>query len=131
MRALLSREGLSSDVEVSSAGLGDWHVGEGADPRSLEVLSAAGYDGSMHRARQIEVSWFEKLDLVVAMDASQVRRLRAMAPSGDEDKVRPLLRDHDVPDPYYGGDDGFTHVLRLIEAGCRALLDEIRPRLVS
>lgn len=130
MRALLERDGLAAAVDVSSAGLGDWHVGEGADPRSLEVLAAHGYDGSTHRARQFDASWFADLDVVVAMDASQVRRLRAMAPPGDEHKVRPLLADQDVPDPYYGGDDGFTQVLRMIEAGCRSLLDELRPTLV-
>jgi protein-tyrosine phosphatase len=129
MRALLDAEGLADEVEVSSAGLGDWHVGERADPRSLEELAARGYDGARHRARLFDASWFESLDLVVAMDASQVRRLRALAPDDAHDRVRPLLDGRDVPDPYYGGDDGFTRVLDLIEEGCRDLLDEIRPRL--
>ena len=129
MRRMLADEGLAGDVEVSSAGLGDWHVGEQADPRSLEVLATRGYDGSAHRARQIDKAWFPDLDLVVAMDAGQVRRLRAMAPAGWSGEVRALIADGDVPDPYYGGADGFVEMLDLIERGCRALLGEIRPLL--
>jgi protein-tyrosine phosphatase len=131
MRALLEAEGLAERVEVSSAGLGDWHVGELADPRTRQALDARGYDGSRHRARQWDASWFDQLDLVVAMDASQVDELRAMAPADAADRVRPLLPDRDVPDPYYGGDGGFAAVLDLVERGCHDLLEEIRPRLAS
>lgn len=129
MRSLLEAERLGEVVQVSSAGLGDWHVGERADRRSLEVLTARGYDGSRHRARQFEAGWFRELDLVVAMDRAQARELRRMAPPTDAPKVRPLLADADVPDPYYGGPDGFDNVLDMVEQGCRDLLDEIRPQL--
>lgn len=134
MRSLLAAEGLSDRVRVSSAGTGDWHVGEGVDPRSLAALTARGYDGSGHRARQFAAHWFDEHDLVVAMDRSNERNLRALAPARDREKIRLLMSfvpdspDVDVPDPYYG-DDGFTRVLDMIEHACRAMLAEIRPRL--
>jgi protein-tyrosine phosphatase len=135
MRALVADAGLDDAIEMCSAGLGDWHVGRGADRRSLEALAARGYDGGRHRARQFESSWFAEHDLVVAMDRSHLRDLRRMAGPGESHKVRlltsfgPDATDEDVSDPYYGGPDGFTNVLDVIEAGCRALLAEIRPSL--
>jgi protein-tyrosine phosphatase len=135
MRALLDGEGLTEDVDVCSAGVGDWHVGEGADPRSLEVLAARGYDGSRHRARQFSASWFDDHDFVIAMDRSHLRDLQRTAGSEQAAKVRlltsfgPHPTGVDVPDPYYGGPTGFTDVLDLIEESCRALLDDIRPQL--
>ena len=135
LRALVAEARLEDDIEMCSAGLGDWHVGEGADRRSLEALNARGYDGTRHRARQFEPAWFADHDLVVAMDRSHLRDLRRMAPAEDVDKVRLLTSfgddptNEDVPDPYYGGRDGFTNVLDVIESGCRALLAEISPSL--
>ena len=134
LRSLLEREGLVDDVHVCSAGMGDWHVGELADRRSAAELAARGYDSSRHRARQWERDWFDDHDLVIAMDASHLRDLRRMAPQGAAEKVRlftsfgPDATNEDVPDPYYGGSDGFTRVLDVIESGCRALLDEVRGR---
>jgi protein-tyrosine phosphatase len=131
--ALLRQERLGALVEVSSAGLGDWHVGEGIDRRSLAALTTRGYAGERHRARQFEPQWFADHDLVVAMDASHLRELRKLAPAVARDKVVLLMsfagEDTDVPDPYYGGPDGFADVLDMIERGCRGLLDAIRPRL--
>jgi protein-tyrosine phosphatase len=135
MRALLEKEGLDGAVEVSSAGIGDWHVGEGADGRSLEALTARGYDGTTHRARQFDPRWFAEHDLVVAMDRSHLRDLRRMAGPEHVERVRlltsfgPEPTGEDVPDPYYGGPDGFTRVLDQIEDACRALLDDVRPLL--
>jgi protein-tyrosine phosphatase len=135
MRALVARAGLEDEVEVCSAGIGDWHVGERADPRSVETLTARGYDASTHRARQFRREWFDEHDLVVAMDRSHLRDLRRMAGAADQEKVRlltsfgPEATDEDVPDPYYGGPDGFTDVLDLVERYCAALLADVRPRL--
>jgi protein-tyrosine phosphatase len=135
MRALVADARLEDAIEMCSAGLGDWHVGQGTDRRSLEALTARGYDGTRHRARQFEGSWFAEHDLVVAMDRSHLRDLRRMAGPGESHKVRlltsfgPDATDADVSDPYYGGPDGFTDVLDVIEAGCRALLADIRPSL--
>lgn len=135
MRSLLVEEGLDDVVEVCSAGLGDWHVGERADRRSLDVLTQRGYDGTRHRARQFQRQWFDEHDLVVAMDRSHLRELRRLAGPAHEQKVRLLTSfrtdalNEDVPDPYYGGPDGFDDVLDLIEESCRALLAEIQPTL--
>src|SRR4051794_1763965 len=109
LRSKLEAEGLGGSVVVSSAGTGDWHIGEGADRRTVAALSARGYDASRHRARQFEKDWFDDNDLVVALDRSNLHELRAMAPLDRRDEVV-LLRsfephagaDLDVPDPYYG-----------------------------
>jgi protein-tyrosine phosphatase len=119
---------------VDSAGLGDWHVGEGTDRRSAAALRARGYDPDGHRARQFTVADFAGRDLVVALDSGHYADLLELAPTGrDRAKVRLLgayaggaAGDLDVPDPYYGGEAGFRRVLDLIEAGCGGLVAEIR-----
>ena len=131
MRSLVDEAGLGERVEVASAGTAEWHVGKRADSRSLDVLSRNGYDGSAHRARQFERSWFDRYDLVVALDRSNLADLREMAPPEHRDKVRLLLSfdpsdgTTDVPDPYYGGPEGFDHALALIEGACRGVLDHV------
>jgi len=131
MRSLLEERGLSDRVHVSSAGTGDWHIGERADRRTLAVLERHGYDGSAHRARQFIQESVGDCDLVVAMDQANVAALRSLLSDSEAAKVR-LLREFDpeatgtdVPDPYYGGDEGFDDVLTMVEAACRGLLDEI------
>lgn len=137
-RRLVADAGLDGQVEVDSAGLGDWHVGEGADSRSAAALRARGYPAWEHRARQFTRADFAERDLVVALDGGHERDLRDLAPTEeDRDKVR-LLRSYDsaagsgeldVPDPYYGGADGFERVLDLVEEACQGLLDEVRARM--
>jgi protein-tyrosine phosphatase len=137
MRDLVREAGLADRVRVSSAGTSDWHVGDAADSRAAEVLAGNGYDASAHRARQFRATWFADHDLVVAMDRSNERDLRRMAPPGAERRVRlltsfdPEATSPDVPDPYYGGADGFTDVLATVERGCRGLLDHVRADLLS
>ena len=137
MRALLTDAGLADRVSVSSAGTGGWHAGGPADERTLEVLAAHGYDGTDHLARQFDPSWFDDLDLIVAMDDDNLRTLRRMAPPEAFDRVV-LLRSFDpaaspgdleVPDPYYEGRAGFEHVFAMIEAACRGLLEFVRDQL--
>src|SRR3954447_15555112 len=138
MRSLVDDSGLSGRIEVSSAGTGDWHVGDGADPRTVEVHSTRGYDGSRHSARQFAPDWFDRHDLVVAMDSRNLADLRRMAPADRRDDIR-LLRsydveagdevDLDVPDPYYGGPDGFDDALTMVERACRGLLADVVARL--
>ncbi|MFE6834366.1 low molecular weight protein-tyrosine-phosphatase [Streptomyces sp. NPDC057705] len=132
-RAHVARAGLDDLVEVDSAGTGGWHEGDGADPRTVSVLEAAGYEQD-HRARQFRSSWFDRLDLVIALDAGHLRDLRALAPTPqDAAKIR-LLRSYDpaaaaetdVPDPYYGSLDGFEECLELVEAASPGLLDAVR-----
>jgi len=133
MQSLLRERGLADVVEVCSAGLGDWHVGEQLDERSLAELTTRGYDGSRHRARQFAADWFADHDLVIAMDHGHLRQLQRMAPPGEEQKIELLMSfagdDLDVPDPYYGGAEGFVEVLDMIEVGCRGLLESLRDRL--
>ncbi|GHH70070.1 low molecular weight protein-tyrosine-phosphatase [Streptomyces sulfonofaciens] len=128
-RARLDDAGLGDLVEVDSAGTGGWHVGNGADPRTVAVLQAAGY-GSEHTARQFDASWFAGLDLVIALDGEHLSALRQLSPTGADAKKVRLLRsydpavdgDLDVPDPYYGGIDGFETCLEMVEAACEGLL---------
>ncbi|GKQ38638.1 low molecular weight protein-tyrosine-phosphatase [Streptomyces sp. A012304] len=132
-RARVREAGLDELVEVDSAGTGDWHAGEGADPRTVAVLEANGY-ALRHTARVFEPSWFARLDLVVALDAGHLGALRRIAPTErDARKVR-LLRsydpaaadDLDVPDPYYGGPDGFDTCLEMVEEASVGLLAAVR-----
>jgi protein-tyrosine phosphatase len=132
-RARVDEAGLEGLVEVDSAGTGDWHEGEGADPRTLSVLEGNGY-ALDHTARMFEPSWFARLDLVIALDAGHLKALRRLAPTPeDAAKVR-LLRsydpaadgDLDVPDPYYGGRDGFEQCLEMVEAASAGLLAAVR-----
>jgi protein-tyrosine phosphatase len=135
MRSLVVERGLDGAIEVSSAGTGDWHIGERADRRALDVLERHGYDGSSHRARQFVADAFAAHDLVVALDRSNLAALRRLAPAGEVDKVRLLMSYVDdapadeVPDPYYGGDDGFEQVLAMVESACGALLDHVEAGL--
>ena len=137
MRRLVREQGLEDEIEIDSAGTGGWHVGAPPDERATEAAARRGttLEGA---ARRFDPGDFDEFDLILAMDAENRRDLLALAP--DEEaraKVR-LLRefdpaaraagDLDVPDPYYGGDDGFEEVLDLVEAAARGLLAEIRPR---
>ncbi|MGI5165609.1 low molecular weight protein-tyrosine-phosphatase [Spirillospora sp. CA-253888] len=134
LRHHVEEEGL--DVEVDSSGTDGWHVGDAADSRTVAALRRAGYR-SAHTARRFEADWFDRYDLILALDDGHLRALRAMAPDAEaRDKVR-LLRefdpaagdDLDVPDPYYGGRADFDHVLELVEAAVPGLLDRIRADL--
>ncbi|MDQ0749739.1 protein-tyrosine phosphatase [Streptomyces africanus] len=132
-RARVAEAGLDGLVEVDSAGTGGWHEGDGADPRTVAVLEENGY-ATGHTARQFQPSWFSRLDLVVALDSGHLRALRRLAPTEqDAQKVR-LLRsydpaagdDLDVPDPYYGGAEGFEECLEMVEAASAGLLAAVR-----
>lgn len=133
MRRLLVDAGLADRVTVASAGTGDYHVGEGADPRTVTTLGDAGLDASGHRAAQFTRSDFADTDLVVALDAANAAHLRRIAPDPAAAEKVVLLRtfdagadELDVPDPYFDGADGFPLVLEMVERACRGLLDELR-----
>ncbi|MFF4642279.1 low molecular weight protein-tyrosine-phosphatase [Streptomyces sp. NPDC001389] len=136
-RSHVAAAGLDGLVEVDSAGTGGWHEGDGADPRTVAVLEAAGY-AQGHRARQFRASWFDRLDLVIALDSGHLRDLRTLAPTPEAAAKVRLLRSYDpaaaahgsgaldVPDPYYGPFDGFEECLALVEAASPGLLDAVR-----
>ncbi|MGW7407898.1 low molecular weight protein-tyrosine-phosphatase [Streptomyces sp. NPDC054833] len=135
-RARVAEADLADLVEIDSAGTGDWHEGDGADPRTVSVLEEHGYDAD-HTARQFRASWFSRLDLVIALDAGHLKALRRLAPAEEDAlKVR-LLRsydpaagdDLDVPDPYYGGPDGFEECLEMVEAASTGLLAAVREQV--
>lgn len=136
MRHLVKEAGLSDRVEIESAGTGDWHVGETRDRRSREVGERRGIPLG-GRARQFVAADFARFEHVLAMDQKNLNDLRAMAPDeAAQGKVR-LLRsfdplggeDADVPDPYYGGEDGFDHVFDVCQAACEGLLAQVRREL--
>jgi len=133
---LVRRAGLAGRVVVDSAGTGDWHVGNPADERTIVTLAARGYEGERHRARRFQPEWFERLDLVIALDRSHERILRSWAPNAlERSKVRLLLDfdreagGRDVPDPYYADLPTFERVLGMIEHACHALLHQLEPAL--
>ena len=114
-------------LRIESAGLGDWHVGDPPDERAQHHARTRGYDLSAQRARQVALTDFEEFDLILAMDRGHLRALQKMAPPQHHAKIRLFVAGADVPDPYYGGADGFEHVLDLVEERCRALLRELKP----
>jgi protein-tyrosine phosphatase len=127
MRRLVREEGLEDRIEIDSAGTGGWHVGAPPDARATEAAARRGtlLEGA---ARRFEPADFERFDLILAMDRENRRDLLALAPDdGARAKVRMFRAgDLDVPDPYYGGDDGFEEVLDLVEEAARDLLAELR-----
>jgi protein-tyrosine phosphatase len=139
MRHALLDAGLDSRVEVDSAGTGAWHVGDPADPRARAAAWRRGIE--LHSvARQVTREDLDSFDLILAADAENQRDLLALA---GEDPVRRakvrLLREFDpesvktgeldVPDPYYGGADGFDRVLDIVDTACHGLLSGIRADL--
>jgi protein-tyrosine phosphatase len=140
LRHLLDEAGVAG-VEVESCGIGGWHVGDGADPRTVTMLRRHGYDGSAHRASQFDPRSFADLDLVLAADRGHLRALqRAAGSEADRAKVR-LLREFDpqavaagtleVDDPWYGGTADFERCLLEVEAACRGLLDVLVAQPVA
>ncbi|KAA9108428.1 low molecular weight protein-tyrosine-phosphatase [Microbacterium rhizomatis] len=137
-RSLADAAGLRDRVASTSAGTGDWHVGERADQRTLEALERRGYDGSRHRARQFTHADFGRSDLVVALDRSHERILSGWARNeGDADKIAllmsfdPAAPTLDVPDPYYAGPGMFDDVLGMIESASRSLFRQLEPAIRS
>ena len=134
LRTLAAREAPELSIEVDSAGTAAYHVGEPPDPRTRQAAARRGYDLTALRARIVEPGDFERFDLILAMDRENLRVLRRRAPPGVHERLRLFLEfapeggSEDVPDPYYGGPNGFEEVLDLIEAAARGLLAHLRRR---
>lgn len=124
LRHLAAAEGI--ELRIASAGIGDWHVGSPPDERAQHHANGRGYDLSALRARQVRPSDFTEFDLILAMDRGHLRALERMAPQEHRHKLRLFAAGQDVPDPYYGGADGFERVLDLVEAACRDLLQGLK-----
>jgi protein-tyrosine phosphatase len=133
LSSMVEEAGLADRVEVVSSGTGDWHVGRQMDRRAAATLTAHGYDATRHRAQQFRPTWLDDHDLVLVMDSSNL----ADVGPGEEDRVR-MFRDfdpratgadRDVPDPYYGDDDGFEHVLGIVQRTSAEIVRQLRAVL--
>lgn len=129
MRAIGAREAPELDLELDSAGTGNYHLGEAPDKRTIAAAKRRGYDLQELRARQVTADDFENFDLLLAMDEQNLRDLRRLVPARHEHKLR-LFLDYarighrpDVPDPYFGEANHFDEVLDLAEAGARGLIE--------
>lgn len=131
-RAVASREAPDIVLEIDSAGTAGYHVGELPDRRTRQAAARRGYDLSALRARVVEPRDFEYFDLILAMDRENLRALERRAPAERRERLRlfldfaPETGISEVPDPYYGGPNGFEDVLDLIEAASRGLLQHLR-----
>ncbi len=132
MRTLLCREGMDKAIEVDSAGLINYHQGEQADPRMRAHASRRGYYIT-HLSRPVRISDFDDFDLLIGMDDSNISGLHDLAPTLEaESKIHRMTEfctrevvDH-VPDPYYGGAQGFENVIDILEDACGGLLTQLR-----
>lgn len=131
---MVKREGVSDRIRVDSAGTHAYHVGEQPDPRSQQTALRHGIDLSTQRARRVATPDFEKFDYILAMDRENYRNLLNSAPADHQHKVRlfmefaPQRAEEEVPDPYYGGPDGFDRVYEMVEAAASGLMAEIRAK---
>jgi protein-tyrosine phosphatase len=129
LRHAAARRGLADRIEVRSAGTHDYHVGEGPDPRSVRHAHKRGYDLSALRASQVSREDFLEFDYILAMDEGHLRILRGMEPAGARARLSLFLDassrwpGEDVPDPYYGGPDGFERVIDMVEEAAEGWLD--------
>jgi protein-tyrosine phosphatase len=134
LRTLAAREAPELAIEVDSAGTAAYHMGEPPDPRTRQAAARRGYDLRALRARVVEPGDFERFDLILAMDRENLRVLRRHAPPDAHERLRLFLEfapeagPEDVPDPYYGGPNGFEEVLDIVEAATRGLLAHLRQR---
>jgi len=128
---LRAERGPDLPITVDSAGTADYHIGKPPDARACAAAATRGIDLTTLRARQVAPEDFERFDYILAMDESNLANLRAVCPPEHRDKIERLTayaRHHDVtevPDPYYGEDDGFEYVLDLLEDACEGLLDHV------
>lgn len=134
-REIVSEEGLTDRFHIDSAGTSDYHTGDSPDPRTVSEAKRRGLLLE-HAARQIRSADLEKFDYVIAMDASNLGKVERLAKSVPRHAELHLLRafddeagdDLEVPDPYFGGPDGFADVHDMVERACRGLLEHIRSQ---
>ena len=133
---LVDKAGLADAIQIDSCGTGDWHIGHAPDERATHKAAQYGYDLSSLRARQLCTNDFSQFNVLLAMDKANLRDMRALSPTSFQGKLELFLsydRASDnsaaavdeVPDPYYGGEQGFDEVVQLTERAARGLLDEL------
>lgn len=137
LRARAEKRGLAGRLEIASAGVGDWHVGDAPDARAMKHAAARGYDLSALRASQVSRTAFDEFDYVLAMDRTHLRALRSMASKEARAKIALFLepsaqwKGEDVPDPYYGGPEEFERVLDMVEEAAERWLDLIETEMAT
>lgn len=133
-RHLVNQAGLSDQIHIDSAGTHAFHIGEPPDHRAQAAARNRNIDLSTQRARKVQSGDFEQFDYILAMDNSNVTELECISEPCQQDKLSLFLDfavkpdSREVPDPYYGGDRGFEHVLDLVEAASQGLLADIRNK---
>ena len=136
-RARVEEAGLTQQIIVDSVGTHDYHIGDPPDLRTQRAASQRGYDMSGLRGRQVEVADFTRFDYVLAMDNANMSILQRLCPQTKSDRLGLFLgyasrhREREVPDPYYGGEDGFERVLDMVEDAAAGLLNHIRMQHLS
>lgn len=134
-KKIVAESGKGEHFSIESAGTHAYHIGHGADPRSTAAAKNRGYDLSSHRARRVDGADFSRFHHIVAMDDENMTALSRACPTAHRDKLSlflehaPDLRVREVPDPYYGGDEGFERVIDLCEAAAQALFDKLTGEL--
>ncbi len=133
-RHYVEQAGLSDKITIDSAGTAEWHIGKAPDPRTVAAAAKRGYDLSPLRGRQAQAEDFAKFDLILAMDKSNLSNLQAIQPADAKAELALYLprfgiSPDEVPDPFYGGEDGFELVLDMLEQASEVLLDEIKAKL--
>jgi protein-tyrosine phosphatase len=130
-QTLVEREGMTHLIEVDSAGTHAYHVGEPPDQRAQKTALARGCDLGRQKARRARKEDFQRFDYILAMDQDNYQNLQAIAPPDMEEKLAlfldfaPGLGIREVPDPYYGGKDGFERVFDMVEEAAQGLLEHI------
>ena len=133
-RLYVENAGMSGQIMIDSAGTHDYHIGDKPDARAQRAAQQRGYDMSLLRGRQVEENDFRQFDYVLAMDRANLAILQNITPTGSETKAQLFLEyarhhnEREVPDPYYGGADGFERVLDMVEDAAQGLLEEIRQK---
>ena len=133
-RKMVVDAGIADIVQLESAGTHAYHVGEPPDARAQQAAKKRGYEIGDLRARQVTADDFRDADLILAMDWENLSMLQQQCPKAYKHKLQLLMRfagEHDaatVPDPYYGGPEGFNTVLDYVEDACQGLLDVVRRR---
>ena len=131
-QGMVNNSGFGETIKVDSAGTGDWHIGHSPDQRTAQVAATKGYDLSELRARLVTGDDFQQFDYIIAMDRSNLSDLKAMQPANYRGYLGLFLdfstqeAHSEVPDPYYGGEDGFELVFNLVEEASQGLLQHIQ-----
>ncbi len=134
---MIDEAGLADVVGVDSAATHNFHVGEAPDPRAQAAAHKRGYDLSTHVSRQITAQDFREFDLILVMDWENLSALQQQCPKVYQHKLMLLMRfsneyeEATVPDPYYGGPEGFNKVLDYIEDACQGVLELVRKRVLQ